>query len=83
MAGSEAALGFGIVTGIFFIILLVIVLSILLFVFWLWMLIDCIKRKFSDDSQKVVWILLMVFLGVIASLIYYFAVYRESKKRKS
>ncbi len=42
-----------------------------LFLFWLLTLIDCIKRK-SDENDKVVWTLVIVFLGLLGSLIYYF-----------
>jgi len=51
-------------------------------IFWIWMIVDCAKRKFKEDNEKVIWILLMVFLGVIASIIYYFVIKREADKRK-
>jgi len=49
---AGAALGFGMILAIFFIILFVVVLSILVFVFWLWMLIDCVKRHFKNQDEK-------------------------------
>ncbi|HLC98448.1 MAG TPA: PLDc N-terminal domain-containing protein [Candidatus Nanoarchaeia archaeon] len=78
---AGAALGAGVIVGIIIVVLLFVAIAILLFIFWLWMLIDCIKRDFKNDMEKVVWILLMVFLGALASAIYYFVVYREAKKR--
>lgn len=52
---------------------------ILLFAFWLWMLIDCVKREFDD---KALWIILLIFLGFIAAILYYFIVKRKNITRK-
>ena len=45
---------------------------ILQLVMWIWMLVDCLKYEPSEGNEKVIWILLMVFLGIIGSLLYYF-----------
>lgn len=52
---------------------------LLLFVFWLWMLIDCAKREFDD---KALWIILLIFLNFIAAVLYYFVVKRKNVTRK-
>ena len=52
-------------------------LGIILFGFWLWMLIDCLKRKFKD---KIVWVVVMILLGPLGSILYYFLV-KNKKKR--
>ena len=67
-----ALLGLGI--GIIFLILLAVALAVLIFVFWIWMLVDCVQRKFKNDSDKVVWVLLIIFLHILGALIYYFVV---------
>mgnify|MGYP003626109499 CR=1 FL=1 len=41
-------------------------LSLLLFVLWIWMLIDCIKYEPSTGNEKIIWVL------VIGALLYYF-----------
>lgn len=41
-------------------------------VMWIWMLVDCLKYEPSEGNDKVIWVLLMVFLGIIGSLLYYF-----------
>ena len=46
------------------------------------MIIDVAKRDFKEDSERVVWILVLVFLSWLGALIYYFAVKNEKKKRK-
>ena len=53
------------------------VAGLLSMVFWVWMLIDCVLRDFKKDSDKIVWVLLMLFLGIIPSIIYYFMVKRK------
>tara|TARA_Y100000310_G_scaffold339280_1_gene431490 strand:- start:18 stop:392 length:375 start_codon:yes stop_codon:yes gene_type:complete len=40
------------------------------FVFWLWMLIDVIKRH--DNIELLIWVLVIVFLGILGALIYFF-----------
>lgn len=51
-----------------------------LFVFWIWMLVDCIKRDFKKDVEKIVWILVLIFLHLLGALIYYFVVKISEKK---
>lgn len=52
-------------------------ISIFIFVFWISMIIDCVKRKFREDSEKIVWILVLIFTGIIGALIYYFIVKKK------
>jgi hypothetical protein len=58
--------------------LLFIVLSILGFIFWIFMLIDAIKH--SSNDTKVVWVLVIIFTQVIGAIIYYFAEKRPRNK---
>lgn len=58
--------------GGFFLVFMVIML--LLFIFWLWMLIHAASKPIEN---KAVWIILMVLLGPIVSIIYYFVVKRK------
>jgi peptidoglycan/LPS O-acetylase OafA/YrhL len=51
---------------------LVAVLALASFAFWLWMLIDAITKMPSGGNTKLIWILVLVFTGVIGALIYYF-----------
>ena len=50
----------------------VFVLSLLAVVFWIWMLIDCATKEPSEGNEKIVWILIIVFLQAIGALIYIF-----------
>ena len=64
----DAMMGFG---GFAMIVLLV------LGVLWLWMLIDLLQRKRFED--KLVWLMVLIFLNVLGAILYYFLVY--SRKR--
>ncbi len=55
---------------------------LLFFVFWIIMLVDVIQRKFKGDNEQIVWILLVIFTGIVGSLIYYFMVYNKNKSLK-
>jgi hypothetical protein len=51
---------------------LITLFSILTFAFWLWMLIDAIKKPSLTSNERLIWILVIVFLPCIGSLIYFF-----------
>ncbi|MEM3154539.1 MAG: PLDc N-terminal domain-containing protein [Candidatus Woesearchaeota archaeon] len=52
-------------------------LVIFYFVFWILMIIDCAKRRGLTGGERIAWILVLVFLGVIGAAVYYFAVKRK------
>ncbi len=59
-----------------------VILGILGFVFWLWMLVDCLKRPddrfaIGGNYAKLIWVLVIVFVGFIGALIYYFLIKRR------
>ena len=58
---------------------LIFALSMLCLVFWIWMLIDCVQRNFKKENEKIVWILIIIFAGIIGTFIYYFVVKKEIK----
>jgi glucan phosphoethanolaminetransferase (alkaline phosphatase superfamily) len=72
--------GGAIVLGISF-LLIIIALGIFVFIFWILMLIDCLKRRFKESSEKIVWILVIIFTQIIGAMIYYFIVKVNDKKR--
>lgn len=75
MVGELIALG---ILGVLLILSLVAI-AIWAFVFWILMIIDCATRRFKDSIEKVVWIIVIVFLQIIGALIYYFVVKRNNK----
>lgn len=56
-------------------------LIIVAFVFWLWMLIDCLRRKI-DIGDKILWLLVILFANIIGAILYFVLIRRSSKKRK-
>lgn len=61
------------------ILFLFIPVLVFLIVFWLWMLIDCLKRqdgmfKFGGNNARLIWILVIILTGVIGAVIYYFLI---------
>ena len=42
------------------------------FFFWLATIIDVLKRNFEKDVDKIVWVLIMLFLGLVGSILYVF-----------
>jgi len=67
---------------IILLILLIVAIAVLATAFWIWMIIDCAKRDFKKDNDKVVWILVIVLLQILGAIIYYFAVKTGEKKKR-
>jgi ABC-type Co2+ transport system permease subunit len=42
------------------------------FAFWIWMLIDAIRRTPSEGNTKLIWILVIILAGIIGALVYFF-----------
>jgi hypothetical protein len=66
-----------VIAAMLFFMLLFFGLLIFLTVFWILMIVDCAKRKKLSDSERVAWILILVFLHFIGATIYYFAVKKK------
>lgn len=43
-------------------------------IFWLWMLMDVIKRQQED---RLMWVLILIFLAILGAIIYYFVIKRK------
>lgn len=71
-----------IVPFIMLMILFVFAIAILATVFWIWMIVDCARRNFKNDNDKILWILVIVLAGIIGAIIYYFVVKFEQDKRR-
>jgi uncharacterized membrane protein YidH (DUF202 family) len=42
------------------------------FAFWIWMLIHAITNKGLTNTEKIIWVLVVLFLHVLGALIYFF-----------
>jgi cytochrome c oxidase assembly factor CtaG len=41
-------------------------------IFWIWMIVDCATNPSLKDTDKIVWILVVIFLHLPGALVYYF-----------
>ncbi len=49
-----------------------IVIGVAVFGLWVWSLIHCINNKRLTDTNRIIGIVLIVVLGIIGSIVYYF-----------
>lgn len=68
-----------VLTSIILLFLFVIVLAIFLTIFWILMIIDVAKRKFKNENDKIVWILIVILLYWLGAVIYYFVIKKGNK----
>ena len=61
----------GSLIGLMFIVFLW-VLGALAFVFWIWMLIHAITNKGLSNTERIIWVLVVLFLHFLGALIYFF-----------
>ena len=45
--------------------------------FWVWMLVDCLRYEGPTDLDRVLWLLVLVFLKFVGAALYYFLRYRS------
>ena len=55
-----------------------ILLSLVIFIWWITLLVDCSKRTFSNPSEKVLWLVILIFVNILGALLYYFMVKRKT-----
>jgi hypothetical protein len=48
--------------------------------FWLWVLVDCITKESNDGSNKIAWVLIILFTNFVGALIY--CLVRRPQRRK-
>ncbi len=51
-----------------------LVIGAIIFVFWIWMIVDCARRNFKNNTEKIVWLIVVVLLGWLGALVYYLVV---------
>ncbi len=61
----SAVLGF-----LFFLLIGGITLAV--FAFWIWMLVHAITNKGLSDTERIVWVLVIIFVHFIGAIIYFF-----------
>jgi phage shock protein C len=57
--------------GISFMMSFIFLATMLMLVVWIWALVDCLKSK-KETTDKLVWVIVIIFLNVIGALLYFF-----------
>ena len=52
--------------------LVAVAIGVAVFAFWIWMLIHAITNKGLDNSERIIWVLVVLFLHALGALIYFF-----------
>ena len=47
-------------------------ISLVLFAFWVWMLVDCLKNDGLVGNEKIIWVLVIIFTHFLGAVIYFF-----------
>jgi hypothetical protein len=55
-----------------FMLLVFFPISLALFGFWVWMLIHAIQNRGLNDSERIVWVIVIVFVNLLGAIIYFF-----------
>jgi len=50
----------------------IIIVSILFGIFWLWMLIDCIRHETNEGNERLIWVVAIIFTNLLGALLYFF-----------
>lgn len=67
----NSLLAFGIGGPEILVLGVMVFLGLPLFAFWIWMLVDCLTKE-EDQSQKLVWLLVIIFVGFVGAPLYLF-----------
>lgn len=51
-----------------------IIFGIIFLIIWIFMIVDCAKRKFKVDWEKFLWLAVIVFLNWIGILLYFIVI---------
>ncbi len=51
---------------------LILILPIALFAFWIWMLVECLTKEPSEGNDRIIWVLVLVFLNYFGAALYFF-----------
>lgn len=76
MSSNLASVFLPVILSVLILQLIMVVIGLIGTVFWIWMLIDCVLRKFKSNTNKIIWVLVIVFGHFIGALIYFIFVKR-------
>jgi len=47
-------------------------IAVMVTIFWIWVLVDCLTKETSEGNDKVAWLLFILMVPLVGALIYYF-----------
>lgn len=56
------------------------IVGLLFFALWIWMIVDCAKRSFRKDVEKVIWLVVIVLGTWIGAIVYFIVVKSINQK---
>ena len=60
--------------GILGLMALIFILVIATTVLWIWSIVHIAKNEnFTDENQRIIWLLIVIFTGIFGSIVYFFA----------
>jgi len=55
-----------------FVLLVKGIIGLIVLIFWLWMLVHAITNKGLSDGERIVWVIVIIFLPFLGALLYFF-----------
>lgn len=55
-----------------FVLLVKGIIGLIALIFWLWMLVHAITNKGLSDGERIVWVIVIIFLPFLGALLYFF-----------
>ena len=50
-----------------------VLVSLGVFAFWLWMLVDCVRNRGLSDNERLIWVIVICLTHVLGALVYLLA----------
>lgn len=77
---ADEAAGLAVLGGLLVVWIVLFALGLAFFIFWIVMLVDCVKREFEQRGTWLAILIVSLFLGLhwLASILYYFLVKRKN-----
>jgi ACR3 family arsenite efflux pump ArsB len=57
------------------------ILTLLGVAFWIWMLIDCLRNNALEGINKIIWLLIILFIQPMIGALVYYAIGRSHQKK--
>jgi|GEM_PF-1352166 len=62
--------GAGLLLGGGLFALVILALAVISLVLWVWALIDAIRNPALSDTERIIWVLVIIFLQVLGAIVY-------------